>query len=125
MDSLPAPQVLRCYFDEGFQPHLPAMHLRWDLRVLGLAERLWELPEGVCLVGPPPDHFGVTVQRQGADCYTVRVLWNHSRLSWSGLKRVQLLTSSLEPILRALDTDLRYLLEQPVKGETRLGRQAA
>jgi hypothetical protein len=125
MDSLPAPEVIRCYFDEGFQPHLPAMLLRWKALSGGRPERLWYLPEGICLEGPAPERFGITIQRQDADAYTVRLLWNQSRLSWSALTRVQLLTSALAPLLKALDTDLRYLLDQPVKTEVGLGRKAA
>jgi hypothetical protein len=125
MDSLPAPEVIRCYFDEGFQPHLPAMCLRWDADSLGRAERLWYLPEDVCLEGPPPERFGINLQRLGTNAYAVRLLWNQSRLSWASLTRVQLLTSALGPILRALGTELRYLLDQPVKGTIGLARKAA
>jgi hypothetical protein len=125
MDPLPAPEVLRCYFDEGFQPHLPAMSLRWNPLPRSRVERLWCLPEGVCLEGPPPERFGVTVQRQDADAYAVRLLWNKSRLSWSSLTRVQLLTSALGPLLRALGTELRYLLDQPINAEVGLARKAA
>jgi hypothetical protein len=125
MDFLPAPEVIRCYFDEGFQPHLPAMWLRWDADALGRSDRLWYLPEGVCLEGPPPERFGVNLQRLDTDDYAVRLLWNQSRLSWSSLTRVQLLTSALGPILRSLGTELRYLLDQPVKTEGGLVRKAA
>ena len=125
MQSLPAPEVLRCYVQTGFQPHLSAMSLRWDPNALGTAERLWYLPEDVCLTGPAPEEFGVTIQRRAADAYAVRVLWNHTCLSWSALTRVQLLTSALAPLLRAMGTDLWYLLDQPVTAEFTLPCEAA
>jgi hypothetical protein len=109
--SLPAVEVVRCYFDDTFDPVLPAMTLRW-----GTAhERRWELPEEVSLFGPPPRQFGVSIRRTGSDGYFVRLLWDQTCLSWKLLSRVQLLTSALSPILAALGTDLRELLDQPVQ----------
>lgn len=125
MESLPAPEVLRCYLHTGFLPHLPAMRLRWDADAVGTAERLWYLPEDVCLTGPAPADFGVTIQRRGADAYSVRLLWNKTCMSWSELTRVQLLTSALAPLLRAMGTDLWYLLDQPVPAEFQLPCDAA
>jgi hypothetical protein len=125
MPTLPAPEVVRCYVDTGFQPHFPAMRLRWDPGAFGAAERLWYLPEDVCLTGPAPEAFGVTIQRRAADSYAVRVLWNRMCFSWAGLKRVQLLTSALAPLLRAMGTDLWQLLEQPVAAEVSLPAEAA
>ncbi len=112
--TLPPPQVVRCYFDDGFTPRLPAMCLRWDRELLG-GERLWELPEGVTLAGPPPERFGVSIRRRGEDSYSVRLLWDRTCLTWDDLPRVQLLTSALAPLLGALGTDLWYLLDQPVR----------
>lgn len=127
VQALPTPEVVRCYFDDAFDPHLPAMHLRWGQT--GRPERLWELPEGVCLVGPAPQRFGVNIQRQGPDSYSVRLLWDRTCLNWLSLTRVQLLTSALAPLLGALGTDLWYLLDQPVAGYTTpagpVGRRAA
>ncbi len=120
--ALPEPQVLRCYFDDGFEPHLPAMRLRWP--TTGPVERLWELPDGVCLVGPAPERFGVSIQRRDRDIYAVRLLWNQTCFTWSTLTRVQLLTSSLSPLLGVMGTDLWCLLDQPVSSETGLPRAA-
>jgi hypothetical protein len=125
METLPAPQVVRCYVHTGFQPQLPAMRLRWDPNALGTAERLWYLPGDVCLTGSAPEDFGVTIQRRAADAYAVRVLWNNTCLSWCSLTRVQLLTSALDPLLRAMGTDLWYLLDQPVTAEFNLPSDAA
>jgi len=77
-EILPAPEVLECYFDHAFDPHLPAMSLRWG-QGLATRERLWHLPEGVCLDGAAPERFGLHVQRLAADSYSVRVLWNQTR----------------------------------------------
>src|SRR5262249_6600287 len=112
LTTLAAPRVLRNYFDDEFHPPLPAMWLRWNTDAPALGERLWDLPEGVCITGPAPERFGIRVQRRADDSYSVRLLWNQTRLSWTGLKRVQLLTSSLSPLLSAVGTDLWYLLDQ-------------
>lgn len=123
--TLAAPRVLRHYFDDEFHPPLPALWLRWDADPSDQGEKLWDLPEGVCLTGPAPERFGVRIQRRGADAYHVRLLWDQTRLCWPSLKRVQLLTSSLAPLLGAVGTDLWHLLEQPVGAEARTLRKAA
>jgi hypothetical protein len=117
MEPLPEPEVMRCSFDEGFQPHLPVLCLSWDPMAMGFIDRIWELPEGVSILGPAPERFGLSFERRGADSYAVRLVLNQTRLSWSSLSRVQLLTSALLPLLNALKTELRNLLEQPVKPE--------
>jgi len=111
---LPEPEVLRCYFEDTFDPHLPAMSLRWSG---GRREQLWELPEGVTLVGPAPEQFGVSVQRLESDAYCVRLLWDRTCFVWQSLSRNQLLTSAIAPLLRAIGTDPWYLLDQPARGE--------
>jgi hypothetical protein len=122
VQALPAPEVIRCYFDDTFARRLPAMCLRWrDCP----GERLWELPEGVTLMGPPPERFGVTIQRIGTDAYEVRLLWDGSCFVWKSVRRVQLLTCALTPLLGALGTDIWYLLDQPVNGEAYAPRRAA
>jgi hypothetical protein len=113
--TLPQPQVLRCYFDDGFAPRLPAMSLRWDADALADEEGRWELPDGTCLLGPPPEQFGVSIRRRGEDSYDVRLLWDRTRLTWNALPRSELLASALAPLLGAMGTDLWYLLEQPVR----------
>ncbi len=124
VQALPSPEVVRCYFDAAFDPHLPAMCLRWHQPAL--PERLWELPEGVCLVGPAPQRFGVRIQRQASDVYAVRLLWDRTCLDWVSLSRAQLLTSALAPLLGALGTDLWHLLDQPVSaGPLAPARKAA
>ena len=122
--ALPAPEVLHCYFDESFDPHLPAMCLRWQPEDTPPGRR-WELPEGVCLFGPAPRRFGVSIQRQDHDAYSVRLLWDRTCLNWLSLSRAQLLTSSLAPLLHALGTALWYLLEQPVPPGDGGGRRRA
>ena len=122
--TLQSPEVVRCYFDDGFAPRLPAMCLRWDAEAQG-RERLWELPEGVTLVGPPPERFGVSIRRRGEDSYSVRLLWDRTYLTWGDLPRAQILTSALAPLLGAMGTDLWYLLDQPVTAEFNLPCDAA
>jgi hypothetical protein len=122
---LPSPEVLRCYFDEEFDPPLPALCLRWQPEDAGKTERLWELPDGVCMTGTPPQRFGISIQRRDTDSYTVRLLWDRTCLIWSSLVRAQLLGSALAPLLAAMGTDLWYLLDQPIRTETGLPRKAA
>jgi hypothetical protein len=125
METLPRPEVLRRFTDAECQPPLPAMRLRWDPTAMGFGERLWYLPENVCLTGPAPERFGVTIDRHGDDSYCVHVLWNRTYLSWPDVTRVQLLTSALAPLLAALGTDLWQLLSEPVRGTLRMPRVAA
>ncbi len=115
MQQLPAPEIVRCYFETRFEPHLPAMELRWDPEVAGVAERTWYLPDNVCLKGPAPEHFGLTLHRHGDDTYQVRVLWNRLCLCWEHLPRTEIMASSLSLVLAALGTDLWYLLSQPIE----------
>jgi len=117
MPVLKAPEVLRSYLDEEFDPHVPALRLRWG-PASERDERIWELPEGVSIIGPPPERFGFHVERWADDGYSVRMLWNRTLLSWSALNRVQLLTSSLAPLLRALGSDLWQLLGQPIQASS-------
>ncbi|HWG46244.1 MAG TPA: hypothetical protein VN688_26015 [Gemmataceae bacterium] len=123
--TLPAPEVVRCYFDTTFEPHLPAMSLRWDADDSEDAERVWELPEGVRFRGPAPAHFGIRIQRQAADSYAVRLLWDRTCLTWLDLTRDQLLASDLDAMLSALGTDLWYLLDQPIPHPERTPPRAA
>jgi len=122
VQTLPEPEVVRCYFDNSCPPRLPAMCLRWEE---GSRERLWELPDNVCLAGPPPEHFGITIQRRASDAYSVRLLWNHTVLSWPALTRAELLGSALTPLLAAMGSDLWHVLDQPVSSESCLPRKAA
>jgi hypothetical protein len=118
VEVLPAPEVARCYFDDAFDPPLPAMCLRWGPpEDEGPDEQVWELPEGVRLHGPAPRRFGISVCRQAADSYAVRLLWDRTCLTWLALGREQLLASDLAPLLAVLGTDLWYLLDQPLAPE--------
>ena len=119
MHSLSKPEVLRCYFDQAQEPHLPAMELRWDGDDPGHAERVWHLPENVVLKRSAPHRFGITVSRLGANSFRVRCLWDELSMSWATLTRGQIMASSLPQVLRALGTDLWYLLEQPVEDASR------
>jgi hypothetical protein len=113
LKRLPPPEVVRCYFDDAFAPRLPAMCLRWDPAALA-DDRVWELAEGVQVVGPPPTRFGISIRRRGDDAYGVRLLWGRTGFCWDDLAHAQLVDSDLNPLLEALGTDLWYLLEQPV-----------
>ena len=120
--ALPAPEVLRCYFDDTLEPQVPAMHLRWGNHRL---EKLWELPEGVTLLGPAPECFGVSVQRMERDVYHVRLVWDKSCFVWPSISRPQLVTSAITSVLRSLGTDLWEMLDQPVNTEACMPCRAA
>lgn len=121
--TLPTPEVVRSYFDDSFSPALPAMSLRWESDAK--ADRLWELPEGVSVLGPPPQRFGISVRRRASDTYTVRVLWDATCLSWAALSRSEILASCLTPLLEALGTDPWCILDQPVRSDAAVPQRAA
>lgn len=121
--SLPTPAVLSRYVDDNAEPALAATALSWDALV-AKTERLWELPEGLSLVAPPPAHFGIKVERIGIDLYRVALLWDRTRLTWPALRRVQLLGSSLPALLQALGNDAGKLLDQQVQGRRALSAVA-
>src|SRR5262245_17315758 len=117
MSVLTPPQVLTCYFDDGFSPHLAAMALRWPAAPDNGEPSDWELPGDVRVAGRPPEHFGLTIHRWQPDAYAACLLWDSLRLSWAHLTREQLLRSALQPILTALGGDLLYHLDQAVRAE--------
>jgi hypothetical protein len=110
---LPEPEVIGCYFDDGFTPPLAAMLLSWP----GARAREWDLPGGVCRHGPPPVRFGLQVRRLTADRYTVRLVWDDDCFQWSGLARAELASGILPLVLAALGSDLAALTEQPIDAE--------
>jgi hypothetical protein len=117
MRALPEPEVVSCYFDDGFTPRLAAMCLRWpDDDEATTQACLWRLPEDVRLLDVLPQRFGVRIQRVDTDAYDVALVWNHLSLCWSSLPRHEVVNSSLGQVLRALGTDLGNLLAQPVMG---------
>ena len=118
LKTLPQPEVLHCYFTEGFSPPLGAMALRWPDEVFGQTSH-WLLPAGTQLIGPAPERFGISIQRWADDAFTVCLLWDSTCFRWPDLTQLQLLTSDLAAILRAMGTDLQYLLRQPVLSSTR------
>jgi hypothetical protein len=125
MEYLPGPEVLESCWAEEKAPPLAAMRLHWDPNMLGAAERVWRLPEGIALTGPAPERFGVTIVRRDLDAYSVRLLWNDIRFDWTALTRTQLLTTSLVSLLHAMGQDLWTLLNQPIHAVISHPRKAA
>jgi hypothetical protein len=115
-ELLPPPRVVRCFFARQVQPHLPVMELEWDPDSPGIAEETWLFPGRLTIQGPAPRTFGVVIQRHGPDSYSVRLVWNDLGMTWGHLRRVQILTSALAPVLQSLGTDLWTVLEQPIDG---------
>ncbi len=113
MIALPAPAVVESYLDNSRQPPLQVWRLHWDPDTFGRAERCWYLPRHLTLKGQAPERFGLSLLRRDADSYAVHLLWNEMSLNWTNLTRVQLLTSALSPLSRALGLDLWQLLNQP------------
>ena len=107
---LPPAEVVRKYVDDTFDVNTPIMVLRWTDPAA--CERIWELPEGLSVVGPPPRHFALLVRRAAGDGYAVRLMWDRTQLSWPGLSRLDLLGSCLGALLSSLGLDLWSLLEQ-------------
>lgn len=125
MEYLPKPEILESCWEDSDAPPLTALRLQWDPNMLGAAERVWRLPERIVLTGPAPERFGVTIIREDIDAYAVRLLWNDIRFDWTALTRMQLLTTSLVPIMRALGQDLWTLLNQPIHAVISHPRRAA
>ncbi len=124
MRTLPAADVVSCYFDDGVAPRLAAMRLRWPDDA-GTNARLWRLPENVRLISTLPESFGVRIHRTASDAYEVCLLWNRITLHWAGIPRSQLLNSSLGTVLTSIGTDLDNLLNQPILSDAeRLHRVA-
>ncbi len=115
MDFLPKPEVTRCFCDTSVAPKMSAMELRWHPDAPDAMERVWHLPQGVSVLSPAPTRFGIDIERIGDDAFKVQLLWNQVYFAWSPLRRVQIMTSSLSLILKALDTDLWQLLQQPIE----------
>src|SRR6516165_6422927 len=107
--ALPEPDVVSCFFDDQFHPHLPAMCLDWSDETLRCRIQSWRLPEDLSLTSAVPNRFGVDLRRYGPDEYAVRLLWNESRFQWDSLSRMQLLETSLPKILAAMGTDFQYM----------------
>jgi hypothetical protein len=122
--SLPTAEIVRKYMDEHFDAHCPVLVLRWPADE-GQAERLWDLPEGHCIAGEIPKRFGYAIRRTDADMYQVRILWNHTVLSWAAVSRMDLLASCLGSLLAALGVDLWSVLEQPLPSAARPRPRAA
>jgi hypothetical protein len=111
--ALPEPQILGCYFDQGFSPALAAMRLRWP----GAANAEWWLPSRIRLQGPPPARYGVRIKRFAPARYAVSLVWDGLCLRLAGVTKEELLDSALARVLAAMDGNLPYLLEQPVLGD--------
>jgi hypothetical protein len=105
-------EVVRKFIDEAFDPAAPVLVLRWPGNE-GQAERLWEMPEGLCLAGSAPTRFGWRIRRTGADSYHVRIAWDRTVLAWASLPRAEVLGCCLGSVLAALGVELWSILEQP------------
>ena len=119
--TLPTAEVVRNYIDDYYDARTPVLVLDWQ-EAPGQAEQVWELPEGMCVVGPPPRRLGVHIRRLERDAYAVRLVWDNTQLNWPILSRLALLASCLTPLLASLGVDLWSLLEQPVPS-VRCGRR--
>jgi hypothetical protein len=122
---LPEVEIVRRSVEASLDISLPVLTLRWGPPVRGQAERLWELPEGVCMVGPGPERFGFSFRQLDNGDFAVRLLWDRTMLHWPAVSRVELLASSLAPLMGAVGLDLWSLLDQPAKGAPRLRGRAA
>jgi hypothetical protein len=125
VQMLPAVEVVRRSVEGSLDISLPVLTLRWAQPTHSQSERLWELPEGVCMVGPGPERFGFSFRALDNGDFTVRLLWDRTTLHWPAVSRVELLASSLAPLMGAVGLDLWALLDQPAKAGPRLRGRAA
>jgi hypothetical protein len=125
MITLPVPELISCYFDDGFAPRLAAMRLRWPDDEAATTTGLWHFPQNVRLLDTLPERFGVRVHRTGRDAFEVCLLWNNVSLRWANVPRAELINSSLHPVLAAIGTDLDDLLNQPVVSSAEQRNRAA
>ena len=109
----PAPEVVGCYFDIGFIPPIAAMMLRWPEQEASTLHN-WTLPDGEVLQSPLPRRFGVRLRRQADDAYNLALVWDSTYRQWFSLRRQEVQSSAIAPILAALGTGLGHLLDQPV-----------
>jgi hypothetical protein len=89
------------------------MQLRWPGDA-GERVQNWTLPGGEGVQWPLPKRFGLLVRRQSEDAYALSLVWDANCRQWFSLRRHEIADSSLRPVLAALDTQLDYLLDQPV-----------
>jgi hypothetical protein len=120
---LPEPELLGCYYDRAAEPGLSVMRLDW--KDAGSAIISWNLPGPTLLATPPPDVFGLSIERTDADAYTIHLVWRERRMSWYRLCRREIVESSLRDVLACLGTDLGYLLDQPPRTGPTAYRRAA
>lgn len=64
--------------------------------------------------GPVARGFGIHILRHHLDSYAVHVVWNQTHLAWNSLSRRQLQNSCIGTLLKAMGTDLQYILDQPI-----------
>lgn len=125
MEPLPEPEVVSCSFDNSFHPRLATMSLSWPVGESGSCRQSWQLPAGLRILGPPPTHFGIDIQRLNETTYSACLVWDQLALRWSSLSRRQLVESDLRCLLAAMRTDLLYLLDQPVANQASRQLRAA
>lgn len=114
--TLTRPRIVRSYFvGPGSRPRLPVLSLEWD--EVFVKDRPWRLPGGLCVWGPPPQQFGLSVRSRGRDSHVVRLFWNQTHLTWRHLSRDELLGSCLNELLAALGADLWCMLDPLMEDE--------
>src|SRR5690242_19016209 len=109
MKALPQAIVRDQIIEDSFTPAVPVMCVDWPNACCESTESVWHLPEGVKVVGPVPERFGMLIERAGQR-FDVVVVWNNTRLHWSRLTLSQLVTSSLPPLLAVQGTSIERLI---------------
>ncbi|MFO0876143.1 MAG: hypothetical protein U0840_02130 [Gemmataceae bacterium] len=112
LTTLPDAEVIRQCIDPAFDSKMPVLALRWpDMRPH--TEGTWELPGGMIIQGGLPRRFALALQPTSDQRFQVRLLWDHTQMSWPAATRQELLASCLNPLLAALGRDLWSMLDQP------------
>ena len=88
MHSLPAPEVVQCFMDTSFEPHVPAMCLRWDASVPGEADGAG-IYRKTCVWWRTSPNASAFTSFAATPTLTRCVLWNQTCLNWSHLSRMR------------------------------------
>ena len=124
MPPLSEPDLVSCLVIEDVVPHMLAMRLQWpDDESTG--PQIWDLPGNLQQFGPAPDCFGIMLHRTAFDGYDLRLWWDGVHFSWPHLPRRVIEESCLGRLLTSLGSDLSFMLDQPVRGETQPAAKAA
>lgn len=113
LPPLPEPDLVSCLVIDAVQPHMLAMRLRWPDDE-STQPQIWDLPEGIQQFGPAPECFGIVLRRTEFNAYDLRLWWDGTYHTWTGLTRGAVESTCLYRLLSTLGSDLGFMLDQPI-----------